>query len=45
VGASFVMPRSYFINPNEFELSKGFSLRRDWTDEEFLEINTILDNE
>lgn len=45
VGASFVMPRSYFINPNEFELSKGFSLRKDWTDEEFLEINTILDNE
>lgn len=45
VGASFAMPRGYFINPNEFELSKGFELRQDWTDDEFIDINTILENE
>jgi len=45
VGASFTMPRSYFINPNKFELEKGYIIRQDWTDEEFLEIKTFLENE
>ena len=44
-GASFAMPRGYFINPNEFELSKGFEIRQDWRDEDFLEIKTFLENE
>ncbi len=43
--ASFSMPRSYFINSNEFELSKGFEMRQDWTDEDFIDINKILENE
>lgn len=45
VGASFTMPRSYFVNPNEFELSKSFEIRQDWTDDEFININTVLENE
>lgn len=43
--SSFTMPRSYFINPNEFELEKGFLNREDWNDEEFLEIKNFLENE
>ncbi len=45
VGTSFTMPRGYFINPNKFELEKGFLIGQDWTDEEFLEIKTILEDE
>lgn len=45
VGTSFAMPRGYFINPNEFELQKGFEIKQDWSDEEFIDIKTILENE
>lgn len=45
VGTSFTMPRSYFINPNKFELEKGFVIRQNWTDEEFSGIKTTLENE
>lgn len=45
VGTSFTMPRGYFINPNKFELEKGFIIRQDWTDEEFSVIKTTLENE
>ncbi|WP_073153686.1 hypothetical protein [Mesonia phycicola] len=45
VGTSFTMPRGYFINPNKFELEKGFLVRQDWKDEEFLEIKTFLEDE
>ncbi len=45
VGTSFAMPRSYFINPNEFELRKGFEIKQDWKDDEFIDIKTILENE
>jgi len=45
VGTSFTMPRGYFINPNKFELEKGFLIKQDWTDEEFLGIKTFLENE
>lgn len=45
IGTSFTMPRSYFINPNKYELEKGFLMQQNWTDEEFSDINTLLDNE
>lgn len=45
IGTSFTMPRSYFINPNKYELEKGYLMKQDWTDEEFLNIKTFLDNE
>jgi hypothetical protein len=45
VGTSFTMPRGYFINPNKFELEKGFLVRQDWKDKEFLEIKTFLEDE
>lgn len=45
VGTSFSMPRGYFINPNKYELEKGFLIKQDWKDEEFLEIKTFLENE
>ncbi len=45
VGTSFSMPRSYFINPNKYELEIGILIKQDWTDEEFLEIKTFLENE
>ncbi len=45
IESSFTMPRSYFINPNEFELEKGFLNTEDWNDEEFLEIKNFLENE
>ena len=43
--SSFTMPRSYFINPNKYEIEIGFMTRQDWKDEEFLKIKTLLDNE
>jgi hypothetical protein len=43
--SGFIMPRSYFINPNKYELEKGFLVKQDWKDEEFLEIKTFLENE
>lgn len=42
---SFLMPRSYFINPNEYELKKGFLSRQNWIDEDFLSIKNFLKNE
>jgi hypothetical protein len=45
IESSFTMPRSYFINPNEFELEKGFLSREDWNHEDFLEIKNFLANE
>ena len=45
IESSFTMPRSYFINPNEFELEKGFLNTEDWNEEEFLEIKNLLENE
>lgn len=42
---SFSMPRSYFINPNGFEIEKSTELRRDWTDDEFNHIKTWIKNE
>ncbi|HEX5153631.1 MAG TPA: hypothetical protein VFW07_19415 [Parafilimonas sp.] len=45
VGTSFSLPRSYFINPNEYELRKGIEMKLDWDDSEFDEIAKILINE
>lgn len=45
IESSFTMPRSYFINPNEFELEKVFLSREDWNDQDFLEIQNFLANE
>jgi len=44
-GSSFTMPRSYFINPNKYEMEIGFMMRQDWKDEDFLTIKTLLYNE
>lgn len=43
--SSFTLPRSYFIDPNKYELEVGFLTRKDWTSKEFLELKTFLDNE
>lgn len=43
--SSFTMPRSYFINPNKYEIEIGSRMRQDWKDEEFLTIKTLLGNE
>ena len=45
VSTSFTMPRSYFINPNKFELGKGILVKQDWKDEEFSEIKNVLESE
>jgi hypothetical protein len=45
VESGFIMPRSYFINPNKFELEKGYIIKQDWTDLEFSDIKTFLENE
>ncbi|WP_233899227.1 hypothetical protein [Tenacibaculum piscium] len=45
VGTSFTMPRSYFVNPNKYELEIGFIVSQDWTDEDFVEIKNCLENE
>lgn len=45
IESSFTMPRSYFINPNKYEMEIGFVMRQDWKDEDFLTIKTLLDNE
>lgn len=44
-GSSFTMPRNYFINPNKYEIEKGFHIRQNWTVEEFKETKTFIDNE
>ncbi|WFO15803.1 hypothetical protein M601_019065 [Cellulophaga baltica 4] len=44
-GTSLTMPRSYFINPNKYELEIGFIISQDWTDEDFVEIKNCLENE
>lgn len=43
--SSFSLPRSYFIDPNKFELEVGILCRKDWIEEDFLEIKNFLDNE
>jgi hypothetical protein len=45
IGASFVMPRSFFINQNEFELEKGFKKKENWTKEYFSVIQKMLESE
>ena len=44
-GTSLIMPRSYFINPNQYELEKGVEIRRNWSDDEFTDIIKILADE
>ncbi|CEJ70096.1 hypothetical protein BN1195_02400 [Chryseobacterium oranimense G311] len=44
-GSSFSMPRSYFINPNQFDMEKGMIMMTDWTKEEFSTIEQMLKNE
>jgi len=44
-GTSFTMPRSYFIDPNEYELEIGMMIRQDWNDEEFTELLKAIENE
>ncbi len=45
IGADFTMPRSYFVDPNKFDMEKGREIKRDWTDEEFININNYLEDE
>jgi hypothetical protein len=45
VESGFTMPRSYFINPNKYEIEKRIIIKQDWKNEEFLEIKTFLENE
>ena len=44
-GTSFSLPRSYFINPNEFEIIKAIEMRTDWTNKDFEHIKNFLSNE
>jgi hypothetical protein len=44
-GSSLIMPRSYFINPNLYELNKGVEIKRNWNDDEYAEILKIIENE
>ncbi|VDH16547.1 Uncharacterised protein [Algoriella xinjiangensis] len=44
-GSSISMPRSYFINPNQFEMEKGMTMMTDWAKEEFSTIEQMLKNE
>src|SRR5690606_19211576 len=34
-GSCLSLPRSYFLNPNKFDLEKGITTRLDWNDEDF----------
>lgn len=45
IESSFSMPRSYFINPDMFELEKAHLSTEDWNDNEFTEIKSFLENE
>ncbi|WP_312824861.1 hypothetical protein [Epilithonimonas sp.] len=44
-GTSFTMPRSYFIDPNRYDMEIGMMIRQDWNDEEFANIIKTIDNE
>ncbi len=44
-GTSFTMPRSYFVDPNQYDMEKGVMIRQDWKDEEFAEIKKLLESE
>ncbi|KQK26105.1 hypothetical protein AR438_11025 [Chryseobacterium aquaticum] len=43
--SSFTMPRSYFIDPNQYDMEIGMLIRQDWKDEEFAELLKVIENE
>ncbi len=45
VGSSFSLPRSYFINPNKFEIERGYEMKSNWNDLDFKEIEEFIKNE
>lgn len=45
VGSSFSLPRSYYINPNKYELEKGLEMRTNWKESDFEIIKNILSDE
>lgn len=45
VGSSFSLPRSYFINPNKFEIERSHEMKSNWSDLEFKEIEDFIKNE
>lgn len=45
VGTKMSLPRSYFIYPDKYEIEKGITVKNDWTNEEFVEIKKMLENE
>jgi hypothetical protein len=45
ISSSFSLPRSYFMNPNEYEITKGLEMREDWKSEDFSEIENAINNE
>lgn len=44
-GSSFSLPRSYFLDPNKFDLEKGIATRLDWNDEDFSIIEQLMNDE
>ncbi len=42
---SLILPRSYFINPTKFDIEMRIMSKKDWTDTDFSEIKTLLENE
>ena len=44
-GSSFSLPRSYFLDPNKFDLEKGIATRLDWNDEDFSIIEQLINDE
>lgn len=43
--SSFTMPRSYFIDPNQYDMEIGMLIRQDWKNEEFTELLKVIENE
>jgi len=45
IEASIVMPRSYLINPNEYEIINSHLIREDWDEKDFNDIIVFLRDE
>ncbi|MNR12724.1 hypothetical protein D3C85_1290950 [compost metagenome] len=45
IETSMSLPRSYFINPNDFEMEIGLESKMDWGDFDFKIIKNFINNE
>jgi hypothetical protein len=45
ISSSFTLPRSYFVNPNKYEIEIEMLMKQDWSNKEYINIINLLENE